>query len=208
MPPLPKLPDFQTLEAKIQVAIVAGVLALIGVGGYTGLVAPKNREIKNLKVQLTREEPDSITAPQPFSPITEEERKLWEQLEARLRERFPADKDLPAALRAVAELARSARMELVSLNLQTPAVKSTGGASGAAASGAANPPPLQIPPPLTLSPALIKLTALHRYGDLVQFLDGLDRLPVAVTVESMEVKRVENHLSTEMTLRTLRWGAS
>ena len=207
MPQLPKLPDFRTLEFKIQVAIVAGALALVGVGGYTGLVTPKNREIKNLKAQLAREDPDSSTAPQSFSPITEAERELWGQLEARLRERFPADKDLPAALRAVAELARSARMELVSLNLHTPTVKSTG-----AASGAANPPPpqvaLQVPPPLTLSPTLIKLTAFHRYRDLVQFLDGLDRLPVAVTVESMEVRRVENQLSTEVTLRTLRWGAS
>ena len=201
---MPRLPDFQTLEFKIQVAIVAGALLLVGVGGYAGLVAPKNREIKNVKAQLSREEPDSITAPQPFSPITEEERKLWGQLEVRLRERFPADKDLPAALRAVAELARSAHMELVSLNLQTPVVKSTSGA----ASGAATPPPLQVPAPLTLSPPVIKLTVLHRYRDLVQFLDGLDRLPVAVTVESIEVRRVENQLSTEMTLRTLRWGAS
>ena len=201
MPQLPKLPDFQTLGFKVQVAVVAGALALVGVGGYMGLVVPENRVITNLKAQLAREEPDSNTTP--LSPITEEERKLWGQLEARLRERFPADKDLPATLTALAELARSARMELVALNLQTPAVKSTG-----AAAGAANPPPVPIPPPLTLSPTLIKLTAFHRYRDLVQFLDGLDRLPVAVTVESLEVKRVGNRLSTEITFRTLRWGAS
>lgn len=205
MPRLPKLPDLQKLPFRVQVAIVAGVLVLVGVGGYAGLVAPKYREIKNLKAQLLREEQELLASrqpPQPVPPITEEEQKLWAQLEARLRERFPAEKALPGALEAVAELARSARMELVALSLQTPVVKPAG-----ASRSAPSPPPLRVPPPLTLSPTIVKLTALHRYQNLVQFLDGLDRLPVAVAVESLEVKREENRLRTEMTLRTLRWGA-
>jgi len=209
VPQLPKLPEFQKLPFMVQVAIVAGALALIGAGGYAGLVAPKNREIKALRAQLLREESASSVLIQPAAPgppITEEERKLWGQLEARLRQRFPGEKDLPAALEAVADLARSARMELISLQLQTPAVKTGGPPAGAAAAPSA--PSLRVPPPLTLGPTFIKLTAAHRYRDLVQFLEGLDRLPVFVAVESLEVKREENRLSTEMTIRTLRWEAS
>ena len=204
MAALPRLPDFQKLPFRVQVAIVAGALVLIGVGGYAGLVTPKNREIKNLKAQLLREEQELAVPrqpPKPVPPITEEERKLWAQLEARLRERFPAEKTLPVALEAVADLARESRMELTALNLQTPVVK-----AGRVSSGAPTPPAIRVPPPLTLSPTLITLTAVHRYRDLIQFLDGLDRLPVAVAVESLEVKREENRLRTEMTLRTLRWG--
>jgi Tfp pilus assembly protein PilO len=203
VPALPRLPDFQKLPFRLQVAVVAGVLALVGVGGYAGLVAPKNREIKTLKAQLLREEQAILVPRQPLPPvppITEEERKLWAQLEARLRERFPSEKSLPGALEAVAELARSVGMELTAINLQTPSVKAATGTA------APTPPPIRVPPPLALSPTLIRLGAVHRYRDLIQFLDGLDRLPVAVAVESLEVKREENRLRTEMTLRTLRWG--
>lgn len=203
---LPKLPDFQKLPFRLQVGVVAGALALAGVGGYAGLVMPKLREIKTLKTQLLRQEPEPALTQPRFPAITEEERKLWDQLEARLRKRFPEEKDLPGALEAVADLARSARMQLVALNLQTPVAKTPPGPAGASA--APPPPSFQAPPPLTVSPTTIKVTAVHRYRDLVQFLDGLHRLPVAVAVESIEVKRTGDTLSTEMTLRTLRWGAS
>jgi hypothetical protein len=224
MPQLPKLPGFQTLPFRVQVASVAAALALVGAGGYLGLVAPKNREITTLKAQLARQEPEPSPGREPIPPIGEEERKLWGQLESRLHGRFPAEKDLPGALKAVGELARSAHMELLALSLQGPALKSSrapGGAgtiavatpSGVTRAGAANPAApglsaLRVPPPLAASPTVIKLTALHRYRDLVQFLEGLDRLPVAVAVESLEVRRVENRLSTEITLRPLQWGAS
>lgn len=210
MPQLPKLPEFQKLPFMVQVAIAVGALALVGAGGYAGLVAPKNREIKTLRAQLLREDSGPVAlgqSVQPVAPITEEERRLWSQLEARLRQRFPTEKDLPAALEAVADLARLARMELISLQLQTPAVKAGGPPAGTAAA-APSAPSLRVAPPLTPSPTLIKLTAGHRYRDLVQFLEGLDRLPVFVAVESLEVKREENRLSTEMTLRTLRWETS
>jgi Tfp pilus assembly protein PilO len=204
---LPRLPDLQKLPFRLQVAVVAGILALVGVGGYAGLVMPRLREVRTLKAQLTRQEPDPGLAAPRFPPITEEERKLWAELEARLRKRFPEEKDLPGALEAVADLARSARMQLVTLNLQNPPAKPPPG--GPSAPGGTPPSPaFSVQPPLSLSPTTIKLTAFHRYRDLVQFLDGLPRLPVAVAVESIETRRVDDRLSTEMTLRTLRWGAS
>jgi len=203
---LPRLPDLRKLPFRLQVAVVAGILALVGVGGYAGLVMPRQREIKTLKAQLMRQEPDgAVTAPR-FPPITDEERKLWAELEARLRKRYPQEKDLPGALEAVAGLARSSRMQLVSLNLQNPPPKPSPGT--AVPPGASPAPAFSVQPPLSVSPTTIKLVAVHGYRDLVQFLDGLPRLPVAVAVESIETRRVEDRLSTEMTLRTLKWGDS
>ena len=193
----------QNLPFRVQVVMVVGLLALVGVGGWAGLVAPKNREIGTLKARLETERPDSLAPREPTRPpppITEEEQKLWGLLEVRLRERFPAEKALPGALEAVAELARASRMELVALNFQTPTAKSP------AAPGQPSPPPsLRVPPPLQLSRSIIKLTVRHRYRDLVGFLEGLDRLQVAVAVQSLEVTREEGRLTTEMTLRTFRW---
>lgn len=194
----------------IQVAIVAGTLAIVALGGYAGLVAPKYREIKTLRAQLAREQsalPGLRQPPRPAPPITEEERRLWGQLEARLRERFPAENALPGAAEAVAELARSARMQLVTLKLETPKPETPEVKARRPSAGPPSPPSLQVAPPFALNPTVIRLTVFHRYSDLVRFLDGLDRLPVFVAVESMEVKREENRLSTEMALRTLRWEA-
>jgi len=203
---LPRLPDFRKLPFKLQVGVLAGALALAGVGGYAGLVMPKLREITALKTQLMRPVPDRALTEPRVAPITEEERKLWAELEARLRKRYPEEKDLPGALEAVADLARSARMQLIALTLDTPATKKASGQTGPP--GAMPPPAFEVSPPLSVGPTTIKVTAVHRYGDLVQFLEGLYRLPVAMAVESIEVKRVDDTLSTEMTLRTLKWGAS
>lgn len=217
---MPKLPDFKTLAFRAQVAVVAAGLALVGVGGYATLVVPKSREIRTLKTQLARQEPEPTQPAEPIPPIGEDERKLWDQLEARLRERFPAEKDLPGALKALAELARSAHLELIALSLQAPAAKSTGASAGVTvqvgtpslggkpAGSSPGSPQFRVPSPLAASPTIIKLTAIHRYQDLVEFLAGLDSLPVVVAVESLEVTRVENRLTTEMTLRTLIWPAS
>ncbi len=208
MASLPKLPPLSSLPFRLQAGVVAGILGLAAVGGYAGLVMPKSREVKNLKVQLARgDEPIPVvgeTAP----PISEEERKLWAQLEERLRQRYPAEKDLPGALKAVAELARAARMELVAVDLQTPAVPKSPGTSPPNPAAASAAPGLKVPPPFAANQTVIKLTATHRYRDLVEFLDGLSRLPVAVSIDSLEIRRIENRLTTEMTLRTLRWGAS
>lgn len=210
MAQLPSLPGFQALPFRVQTAIVAVALVLVAAGGYMGLAAPRAREVKSLKAQLARADAGPPTAAAAYPPIGDEERNLWRQLEGRLRERFPSEKDLPGALKAVAELARSSRMELVSLSLVPPLPPKPGtgssGPSGGAVAAAA--PAVKVPAPLVVTPTAIKFTALHRYGDLVQFLDGLERLPISVFVESLEVTRLENRLRTDITIRTLRWGAS
>lgn len=201
---LAKLAQLPRLPFRAQVLVAAVALGVLGAAGYGVLVLPKQRETAALKVQQARQRSDPGPAA-PIPAISAEERRLWGDLEARLRQRFPAEKDLPDALRGVAELARAAGMELVALNLHTPAAPAPGAGGPPAATTTVA---LRVPAPLTPSTTTIKMTVVHRYRDLVQFLDGLPRLSVAVIVESIEATRVDNALKTEITLRTLRWPAS
>lgn len=193
--------------------MVMGLLGLLAVGGYLGLVAPKYREIRMLKAQLARGETERrVVREQQRSvpPVGEEERKLWKQLEARLRDRFPPEQALPSALEAVADLARSAGMQLVSLNLQSP--PSDGEASrgrrsrGPSRSERPRSSSFRVPRGLTASPLIIRLRAVHRYRHLVRFLEGLRSLSMYVAVESVQVQHEDGQLGTEMQLRTFRWG--
>lgn len=203
MPLSASLPSMDRLPVDVRAVVAVGLVALLGAGGYLGLVAPKQRQVQALKAQLAREE-SAVQSLQPVpsvSPITEAEQKLWRELEERLRARYPAEQALPKAVGVVADLARSSGMEIVSLDVQTPP-------AGAATDPrkAPPPPPFQPPAELAVNPSTIKLVVRHRYRDLVQFLEGLGRVPVYVAVQSLEVKRVENRLTTEAVFAAFRWG--
>lgn len=203
MPAFPALPSMDRLPINVRALVGAGLVALLAAGGYLGLLAPKLREVKTLKTQLARERAAVRAAPNvpSVSPITEAERKLWGELEDRLRGRYPGEPALPKAVGVVADLARSSGMELVSLEILTPQPPSTAGPRTSPP-----PPPFQPPSELVLNPSTIKLVAHHRYRDLVEFLEGLRHVPVYVAVKSLEVKRVENRLTTEVSFAALRWG--
>lgn len=203
MPAFPALPSMDRLPLNVRALVAIGLVVLLGAGGYFGLLAPKLRQVKTLKAQLARVAGAAQSFPQgsAVSPITEAERKLWEELENRLRGRYPGESALPRAVGAVADLARSSGMELVSLEILTPQTGLT--------TGSRTPPPaqpFQPPSELEVNPSTIKLVAQHRYGDLVKFLDDLSRIPVYVAVRSLEVKRVDNRLTTEISFASFRWG--
>lgn len=203
MPGFPALPGMGRLPVNARALVAAGLVALVGAGGYLGLLAPKLREVKTLKTQLARERASVRAAPNvpSVSPITEAERKLWEELENRLRARYPGEPALPKAVGVVADLARASGMDIVSLDIQTPQTR-----AATDPRKAPPPPPFQPPPELALNPSTIKLVAHHRYRDMVEFLDGLRRVPVYVAVQSLEVKRVDNRLTTEISFASFRWG--
>jgi Tfp pilus assembly protein PilO len=187
---------------NVQTIGAIGLLVLLGAWGYFALLAPKLAEVKALRVQVARAGGPFPAQPVPsVSPITDEERNLWAELEQHLRGRYPGEPELPRAARALATLARSSGMALLSLELQTPP-------TGPPADPAKAPPapPFRPPPELAVNPATIKLVLQHRYRDLVTFLEGVRRLPVYVTVQSLEVKRMEDRLTTEVSFASFRWG--
>lgn len=202
MPALPALPSMDRLPVNARALVAVGLVVLLGAGGYFGLLAPKLREVKALNAQLARDAGAARTLPggSSVAPITEAERKLWDELENRLRGRYPGEAALPKAVGAVADLARSSGMELVSLEILTP---QQGSANGSRTSP---PPPFQPPSELAVNPSTIKLVAQNRYVDLVKFLESLGRIPVYVAVRSLEVKRVDNRLTTEVSFASFRWG--
>ncbi|MBI4241127.1 MAG: hypothetical protein HY613_05370 [Candidatus Rokubacteria bacterium] len=197
------LPNIGQLPVNVRALVAVGAVVLVGAGGYLGLVAPKLREVKTLKAQLAKEV-QAGRSPQPLPsvpPIADAERALWGELEKRLQGRYPQETALPRAAAVLAELARASGMQLVSLEIRTPPPGDAADPKKAAA-----PPPFQPPSELTVNPSTIRLIVEHRYRDLVEFLDGLRRVPVYVTVQSLEVTRADGQLITEASFASFRWG--
>lgn len=178
------------------------VVALCVLAGLV-LVAVTVREAKTLRAQL-RAGTRSAAAVADAEPIGEEERTLWTQLDERLRRRYPPEPELPRAMAALAEWSRSAGLELLSVDVQPPPAAAAGTASTAVP---ATVPGVTIPSELAINGTRLRLVVRHRYRDLVKFVDGLDRLPVYVALQSLETRRADDTLVTELSLLTLRWGA-
>ncbi len=182
---------------KMQAAIAVASVVLLAVGGYFGLLAPRQREVSLLRAQAARAAPPgSARRVDGVAPIGDVERRLWDELEGRLRARYPAEPELPRAMAAIARIAGSAGMELVNLEIQSPPP---------AAPPAAR-PLFQPPSELVVNPSVVKLVARHRYRNLVEFLEALAGDPVYVAVQSLDVKRVDDRLTSEMAFVSLRWG--
>ena len=172
--------------------IAIAVLLVTAIGGYSSLVAPKARDIAQLESRLK-------TLPTPGAPpaastvsISQTERALWSELEDRLRVRFVAPYDQLRVLGEMTELARATGLDLTALEIQDPQ-----------AQGSQR--PFTTPGELAVNPGTIKLTARHRYPALVEFLDRVRRGRTYVAVESLDVRRVDDHLESEIRLVSLRW---
>lgn len=199
---------------QLTAAVIAGLVAM-AVGGYLGLVMPKVREVDRLKAQVRQERVRAgQRPPEAAAPITEDERKLWVALEQRLRAHYPTESELPKAMATVAEVARASGMAPLSLEVlgvpgaaSPPGTPATPPPPAGAPPAPPGPPVFQPPPPLATNAATIKLMAGdHRYRDLVRFVDGLATAPVYVAVRSLEVKRTDTKLTTEMQVTSFRWA--
>lgn len=195
----------KALSLRQQWAAAASAIVAIGVVAYFGLVAPKAREIDVLKAQVRQQQARASQRP-PVPPVTisDEERRLWAVLEQRLRERYPSEQELPKALAAVAELARSAGMTPIGLEI-------VGAAAGPRGSTPGAPGPVtgqfSTPPELVANGPTIRLVAgSHRYRDLVRFVDRLGTAPISVAVRALDVKRTDDQLTTEILLTSFRWA--
>ncbi|MDO8678133.1 MAG: hypothetical protein Q7R30_06170 [Acidobacteriota bacterium] len=171
---------------------LAAVAALIvtGLGAYFGLVAPKAREIARLEPQVN-------AVAQPFDPppvsavsIGDTERGLWDELQMRVRARFVAAEDQPRALGEATALARAAGLDVTAIALEP-------------AQPQAQAP--FAPPPLAANVVTIRLTARHRFADLIDFLDDLHHAKIYVVVASLDVKRAGGELESEIRLLSMRW---
>lgn len=178
-----------------ELPLTNGALAAVGialataVGGYVGLVAPKARAIAQLESQLKTGSATVQPAAAPAVSIGETERRLWRELETRVRARFVAPSDQLRALEEMTHTASEAGLSLTAVAIQNPQVLR----------------PLTTPGSLAANPGSIRLTAQHRYAELVDFLEHVRRGRTYVAVESLDVRRVDDHLESEIRLISLRW---
>jgi hypothetical protein len=182
-------------------AAIAIVLA-ITVGGYLGVVAPRAREVARLQAQLSSTLTRTPGAG-PVEPVTDAERARWREVDALVRARFvPPDDQLRVVL-DVGRIARAAAVNVTDLRLENAAPGPTGG--GGPAQDVIL--PSGVPSTLAINPGIISLSARHRYSELIDFLDRLARGNRYVAVQSLDVRRVEDHLESEIRLASLRWTA-
>lgn len=165
-----------------------GIALATGVVGYLTLVAPKALAVAQLESQL-RLAAGAVPVVTAAAAIGDTERQLWRELEARLRVRFAEPSDQLRALDEVGRLASDAGLSLTAVAIQDPQTLR----------------PLTTPGSLAVNPGSIRLTARHRYAELVGFLEALRHARTYVVVESLDVRRVDDHLESEIRLISLQW---
>jgi predicted nucleic acid-binding protein len=167
------------------------LVAAAWVGGGLGFVVGRAREAAALRAQLA-----AVRAAAPtVAPATDAERRLWIEIERSLRRRFPPESELPRTLVALAAWARSAGMDVVSVDI-----------GAAAADGAAVPRAwLPLPPELGVNAPRLHVVAHHRARELLTFVSGLDRLPAFVALQSVDIRRTNARLASDVVLVTLAW---
>ena len=182
-------------------AAVAVVLVfVVAIGGYFGLVAPKSRAVAQLEQQLKTAERSSSAVGSAL-PISDAERAAWARVDVDVRRRFVNPEDQHRTLVEVGQLARAMGMNVRELLLQN-----VGAPPGApAAPGPAATLPFPMPPKMAVNPGVIRIVARHRYLDLINFLDRVGRGNTYVMVQSLDTRRVEGSLESEIKLVSLGW---
>jgi hypothetical protein len=178
-----ELPLTKGALAAVGIALATGVL------GYVILIVPKTREIAQLESQLKLASLAVPAATAPAVAIGSTERELWRELEARVRARFIAPSDQLHALDEVGRMASDAGLRLTAVTIQNPEALR----------------PLATPERLAVNPGSIKITARHRFAELIAFLESLRQAQTYVVLEALDVRRVDDRLESEIRLISLRW---
>jgi hypothetical protein len=181
-------------------AIAVALVFVIAIGGYFGLVAPQRRAIAQLERQLKAAERSSAGVASEL-PISDAERAAWARGDTDVRQRFVTPEDQHRTLVEVGQLARATGMNVRELLLQN-----VGALPGAPATPApAMTLPFPMSPKLAVNPGVIRLVARHRYPDLIDFLDRVGHGNTYVAVQSLDTRRIEGYLESEIKLVSLRW---
>jgi hypothetical protein len=183
-----------------------GVLLLVIVGGYFGLIAPRRSAVARLEAQLAAG-PAVPASAVSEPPISDEEREAWTLTQAEVRARFASPDDQHRTVVEVGQLARSTGLRVRELLLDdqgTGPVSAAGAPVPAAATSTAS-LPFPLPPQLMPNNGSIRLIARHRYRELIDFLNRLGRGNTYVAVQSLDVRRIDGGLESEIRLVSFRW---
>ena len=173
---------------------------VVAVGGYFGLVWPAARDVSRLQTQLTALSAQAAGAAQAPAPVTDVERASWQAAEQGVRKRFIVPDDQRGLMVDLAQFARSSGMAVLDLQLE--------GLKPGATTPAATPTSsfaMPVPPTLAPNPGVIRLSVRHQYRALIDFLDRVATGDTYVAVQSLDVRRVENLLQSEIRIVSFRW---
>lgn len=183
-------PDVGAFIGRLKVKPSTGgivVLAMIGIIVVSGSlygriqrVSDLGRELANVEQALAKAKEQTVD----YLPPSEAERRAWSAAEARFRERFPPDRNMPQFASDLANVASSfsVKFDLSPVSEQ------------------AQPPFVMPEIKVKLTPYRVKLTFTDSYRDLAGFLDALYNIPRVWGVESLEVRRGYPFLSGDATL--------
>ena len=191
------------LPLTIPALAAIAVVVVVAVGGYFGLIAPKRRAVAQLEVQLRAAVGPVV--PSDASPITDEERATWKTVQDQVRGRFVKPENQLRLLVETGQLARSIGLTVTELQLQQPGAAPGPGAPPAAAATPVAALIFPVPPNLALNPAVVRLVVRNSYRDLVTMLDRVRSGNAYVALQSLDVRRVDNHLESDIRLASLRW---
>ena len=181
-------------------AIAVALVFVVAIGGYVGLVAPKRRAIAQLELQL-KASAGSSAGVASARPISDAERAAWARVDIDVRQRFVNPEDQHRTLVEVGQLARATGMNVRELLLQN-----AGAPPGAPATPApAMTLPFPMPPKMAINPGVIRMVVRHRYRDVIDFLDRVGHDNTYVMVQSLDTRRVEGYLESEIKLVSFRW---
>lgn len=188
------------LPLTVGALVAIAVTFVIAAGGYFGMVAPRRREIARLEAQLSVAL-EQTAAAAAVVPITEAERAQWREVDARVRERFVSPEDQLRLVLEVGQVARAAGLTVTDLRLEN-----VGGGT-ATAPGVAEVVtlPSAAPPNFSVNSGVLSLSARHAYHNLIDFLDRVIKGNRYVALQSLDVRRVEDHLESDIRLASLRW---
>ena len=179
---------------------LAAMFALL-VGGYAGVVLPRQRAIADLERQLDAVQAMRLVVSS-TPPVTETERAMWRQNAAQVRARFVSPDDQRRVIVDVARLARASRFVVTDVQLQTGNASAGPNAPSAVLTVTL---PFALPEKLAPNPGLIELRAQHGFRDLLDFLDRARRADTYVALHGLETRRVDNHLESDIRLVSLQW---
>jgi hypothetical protein len=187
------------LPLSIGALVAIAVTCVIAVGGYVGVVAPRRREVARLESQLNAVQ--KIASAAAVAPITESERTRWREIDALVRGRFVSSEDQLRLVLEIGQAARATGLRVTDLRLED----AGGGVGTSAGAVQAVTLPSAVPPNFAVNSGVVSLSAHHNYGDLIAFLDRVVRGNTYVALQALDVRRVGDHLESDIRLASLRW---
>lgn len=178
---------------------VAGFIALILVVFWVFKIRNIQRlrgDIVQVEIRLSKGQELWRNSP----PLTPREKENLQKAQGRLLRMLPKEKDVPSVLQEVSRVARDYNLANLSLSTGDGAKPPSAGQSPTPVSGASQPavvaqsappaPPVEAASSGAIDSFTIKATFAGDFREIAYFLEGLQKIPRLMTIQSLQMQRV------------------